>query len=123
HLSFTRDNRNATVQAFFFHAQAGIPSPLVTAVQTCALPIITIHGTNDAAVVSGDTSGSVIEAGGVANATLGTPTATGTLTDTDEIGRAARREGGDASAATESGYRNENVDRRGHGHYQHADSK
>ena len=44
---------------------------------------IAINGTNDAAIISGITTGSVIEAGGVANATPGTPTATGTLTDTD----------------------------------------
>src|SRR5260370_11150059 len=44
---------------------------------------VTIHGTNDAAVVSGDITGNVVEAGGVANATAGTPTPTRTLTDTD----------------------------------------
>jgi VCBS repeat-containing protein len=41
---------------------------------------ITIHGTNDAAVISGTTASSVVEAG---SATPGTPVATGTLTDTD----------------------------------------
>ena len=44
---------------------------------------VSIAGTNDAAVISGTSTGAVIEAGGVANATPGTPTATGTLTDTD----------------------------------------
>src|SRR5205814_2211695 len=44
---------------------------------------ITINGVNDAAIISGTATGSVIEAGGVANATPGTPTSTGTLTDTD----------------------------------------
>ncbi len=44
---------------------------------------IVIHGTNDAAIISGTTTGSVIEAGDVANATPGTPAATGTLTDAD----------------------------------------
>ena len=44
---------------------------------------VTINGTNDAAVISGTSTGAVIEAGGVANAIPGTPTATGTLTDTD----------------------------------------
>ena len=34
-------------------------------------------------MIGGTTSGSVVEAGGVANATAGTPTATGTLTATD----------------------------------------
>jgi len=44
---------------------------------------IAINGTNDAAIISGITTGSAIEAGGAANATPGPPTATGTLTDTD----------------------------------------
>ena len=44
---------------------------------------IAINGTNDAAIISGITAGSVGEAGGVTNATLGTTTASGTLTDTD----------------------------------------
>ena len=38
---------------------------------------ITINGANDAAVITGDTTGSVVEAGGVANGTPGTPIATG----------------------------------------------
>ena len=50
---------------------------------TAASTVITIDGTNDAAVISGTTTGAVVEAGGVNNGTLGTPTATGTLTDTD----------------------------------------
>ena len=41
---------------------------------------VTITGTNDAAIICGTKTGSVIEAGG---GTCGTPTATGTLTDTD----------------------------------------
>ena len=44
---------------------------------------IAINGTNDAAIISGTTTGSTIEAGGVANGTHGMPIATGTLTDTD----------------------------------------
>ena len=40
---------------------------------------ITIHGANDAAIISGTTTGSVTEAGGA----HGTPGASGTLTDTD----------------------------------------
>ena len=42
---------------------------------------ITINGVNDAAIISGTTTGAVIEAS--ARAAPGTPTATGTLTDTD----------------------------------------
>src|SRR6266446_1943380 len=44
---------------------------------------ITINGANDAAIISGTTTGSVIEVRGVVNATPGTQTATGTLIDTD----------------------------------------
>ena len=44
---------------------------------------ITINGTNDAAVITGETTGTVVEAGGVNNGTPGTPTATGDLNSTD----------------------------------------
>ena len=44
---------------------------------------ITINGANDAAVITGTATGAVIEAGGVANGTPGTPTATGNLNSTD----------------------------------------
>ncbi|MCP3402320.1 VCBS domain-containing protein [Bradyrhizobium sp. CCGB20] len=44
---------------------------------------IAINGVNDTAAISGNASGGVVEAGGTANAAPGTPTATGTLTDTD----------------------------------------
>ena len=50
---------------------------------TAQLVTITINGTNDAAVISGAATGTVIEAGGVANGTPGTPTATGDLNSTD----------------------------------------
>src|ERR1043166_5998339 len=44
---------------------------------------ISIHGVDDAAIISGTTTGAVIEIHGVVNATPGTQTTTGTLTDTD----------------------------------------
>ena len=44
---------------------------------------IAINGTNDAAVISGTTHGTAIEAGSVANTALGALSATGTLTNTD----------------------------------------
>ena len=50
---------------------------------TAQLVTITITGTNDAAVISGDANGTVTEAGGVNNGTPGTPTATGNLNSTD----------------------------------------
>ncbi|WP_314947632.1 VCBS domain-containing protein [Bradyrhizobium cosmicum] len=45
--------------------------------------VVTINGVNDTATISGNAAGIVVEAGGVANAAPGTPSATGTLTDTD----------------------------------------
>ena len=46
---------------------------------TSQVVTITINGANDAAVISGDTHGSVVEAGGIDNGTPGMPTATGDL--------------------------------------------
>ncbi|MGV3582547.1 MAG: VCBS domain-containing protein, partial [Methylophilus sp.] len=56
---------------------------VATADGTTQVITVTIAGTNDAAVITGTSTGSVTEASGVANAIAGTPTATGTLTDTD----------------------------------------
>ena len=50
---------------------------------TAQLVTITINGANDAAVITGVASGSVTEAGGVANGTPGTPIATGDLNSTE----------------------------------------
>src|SRR5260370_5508458 len=44
---------------------------------------VNINGVNDAAIISGTAAGSATDAGGAANATPGTPTATRPLTDTD----------------------------------------
>ncbi|WP_249734742.1 VCBS domain-containing protein [Bradyrhizobium sp. sGM-13] len=44
---------------------------------------IAINGANDAAIISGATNGTAIEAGGVANVALATLSATGTLTSAD----------------------------------------
>ena len=47
------------------------------------LVTVTINGTNDAAVITGETTGAVVEAGGVNNAIPGTPTDSGNLNATD----------------------------------------
>src|SRR6185369_9238064 len=64
--------------------------------------VVTIGST--AAVISGTATGSVTEAGGVNNATAGTPTATGTLTDTDIDNPANTFTAVAAGAATTNGY-------------------
>ena len=46
---------------------------------TSQVVTITINGADDAAAISGETTGTVVEAGGVANGTPGIPTDTGDL--------------------------------------------
>ena len=65
---------------------------------------ITINGANDAAVISGDTTGTVVEAGGVDNGTPGTPTATGDLNATDVDNPNDAWHGGRHAAASANGY-------------------
>ncbi|WP_427451992.1 VCBS domain-containing protein [Litorimonas sp. WD9-15] len=89
--TYTLDNSNGTVQAL----PAGVTltdtitvmSADGTAMETI---MVTITGTNDDAIFGGTTTGAVVEAGGVANADAGTPSATGTVTvadvDTGETG-------------------------------------
>src|SRR5260221_8963875 len=76
------DNNNGDVQALNDGGTLTDPFTVLTADGTEQAVTITIHGTNDAAVVSGTTSGSVTEAGGVANADSGIPTANRTLNHT-----------------------------------------
>src|SRR6185369_15198307 len=56
---------------------------VATADGTQQVLTVSILGTNDAAVISGTTVGSVTEKGGVLNATAGVATATGTLAASD----------------------------------------
>ena len=79
--TYTLDNTNSAVQALNAGGTLTDTFTVTTVDGTAQLVTITINGTNDAAVFSGTTTGSVIEAGGVT--APGTPTATGTLTDTD----------------------------------------
>src|SRR5947208_2929523 len=81
--TYTLDNTKAAVQALNSGATLTDTFTVTTGDGTSHPVTVTINGTNDAAVISGTASGSVVEAGGVANGTPGTPTATGTLTDTD----------------------------------------
>ncbi|WOH65378.1 VCBS domain-containing protein [Bradyrhizobium sp. BWA-3-5] len=78
--TYTLDNTNPAVQALNIGATLTDTFTVTTVDGTLQVVTITIVGANDAAVISGATTGSVIEAG---TTTPGTPTATGTLTDTD----------------------------------------
>ena len=81
--TYTLNEANSAVQALNVGDTLTDTFTVTTVDGTPKVVTVTINGANDAAVISGTVTGSVIEAGGVANAALGTPTATGTLTDTD----------------------------------------
>jgi len=81
--TYTINEANSAVQALNVGGTLTDTFTVTTVDGTAKMVTVTIDGTNDAAIISGTTAGSVIEAGGVANAAPDTPTATGTLTDTD----------------------------------------
>ncbi|RUX41956.1 adhesin [Mesorhizobium sp. M7A.F.Ca.US.014.04.1.1] len=99
--TFTLNNNNAAVQGlnvgqhltetFTVHTQDG----------TAQVVTVTINGTNDAAVISGTIAGTVVEAGGAIN---GTPSVSGTLTDTDVDNLANTFQAVGAGGATDHGY-------------------
>ena len=65
--NYTLDNSNAVVQALNVGQTLTDTFTATTIDGTAQLVTITINGSNDAAVISGATNGSVTEAGGVAN--------------------------------------------------------
>ncbi|OPY94964.1 hypothetical protein A5906_11475 [Bradyrhizobium sacchari] len=81
--TYVLDNSNIAVQALNDGDTLTDSFTVTSADGTAQTVTITINGSNDGAVISGTTAGAVIEAGGVANGTPGTPTATGTLTAVD----------------------------------------
>ena len=78
--TYTLDNTNGAVQALNVGGTLTDSFTVTTIDGTARLVTITIAGSNDAAVISGTATGSVIEAGTI---TPGVPTTTGVLTDTD----------------------------------------
>ena len=81
--TYTLNEADSAVQALNVGGTLTDSFTVTTVDGTAEVVKVTIHGTNDAAVISGVTAGAAIEDGGVANAAHGTPIATGTLTDTD----------------------------------------
>jgi VCBS repeat-containing protein len=77
--TYTLNEANSAVQALNIGDTLTDTFTVTTIDGTAQVVTITITGANDAAVISGTTTGSVIEAG----AAPGTPSATGTLTDSD----------------------------------------
>ena len=66
--TYTLDNTNAAVQALNGAATLTDTFTALTADGTAQLVTITIHAQNDAAVITGDATGDVTEAGGVPTA-------------------------------------------------------
>jgi VCBS repeat-containing protein len=83
HWTYTLDDSNPAVQALNTTDTVTDSFTVTTIGGTPQVVTVTIQGTNDPAVISGDTHGDVVEAGGVHNTMPGVPTATGLLTDTD----------------------------------------
>ena len=81
--AYTLDNSNAAVQALNVGGTLTDTFTVTTIDGTAQLVTITINGTNDLAIITGPVAAAVIEAGGIANGTSGTPTATGDLNSTD----------------------------------------
>jgi VCBS repeat-containing protein len=78
--TYTVNNANSAVQALNVGDQLTDSFTVTTVDGTPQVVTVTINGANDAAVISGTTTGSVTEDGG---ARCDPPTATGTLTATD----------------------------------------
>ncbi len=81
--TYSLDNSNAAVQALNVGQTLTDTFTVTTVDDTAQLVTITINGTNDAAVITGPVTGTVLEAGGINNGTPGIPTATGDLNSTD----------------------------------------
>ncbi|SMC61039.1 VCBS domain-containing protein [Polynucleobacter kasalickyi] len=81
--TYTLDNTNSTVQALNVDQSTTDTFTVQASDGTQKNITITINGTNDAAVISGTSTGTVVEAGGIANAITGTQIVTGTLTASD----------------------------------------
>ena len=78
--TYTLDNASAAVQALNGSATLVDTFTALTADGTAQVVTITINGANDAAIITGATTGDVTEAGSLDG---GTPTATGNLDSTD----------------------------------------
>ena len=76
-LTYTTAPNNTAARTLTVSVNDGSGGTASTTASVAITPV------NDAAVISGDSSGAVTEAGGVSNASPGTPTATGNLNSTD----------------------------------------
>ncbi|MCK1491917.1 VCBS domain-containing protein [Bradyrhizobium sp. 160] len=86
HWTYALDPANAAVLALAACQNLTDTFTVTTIGGTPQVMTMTIRGADDPAVISGDTQGRVVEAGGVHNSAQGVPTACGLLTATDVDG-------------------------------------
>ena len=110
--TYTLDDNNAAVQALNGAATLTDTFTALTEDGTAQVVTVTIHAQNDAAVITGTSTGDVTEAGGVANGTPGTPTASGDLDATDVDNTADAWQAVAAGAASANGYGTYELTRR-----------
>ena len=108
--TYTLDDNHAAVQALAGAATLTDTFTVLSADGTAQVVTITITGANDAATITGDTTGDVVEAGGVGNNVPGTPTDTGDLNATDPDSAATFQA---ASGASTGGLGTYSVDANG----------
>ena len=101
---YTLDNSNAAVQALNVGGTLTDTFTVATIDGTSQVVTITINGANDAPVIAGPVTGTVVEAGGVANGTPGTPTATGDLNSSDVDNPSDAWTAVDTATASADGY-------------------
>ena len=112
--TYTLDNSKPAVQALNAGQTLTDTFTVKTIDNTAQLVSVTINGSNDAAVISGTTSGSVVEAGG---GSAGTPTATGTLTDADVDNVINTFKSVSSPTVSAGGYGTYTIDLSGHWNY------
>lgn len=100
--TYTLDNANSAVQALNAGQQLTDTFTVRSIDGTARQVTVTISGTNDAAVISGDVTGAVVEAG--SGNSGGTPTATGLLTNTDVDNAPNSFQAVATAAASDNGY-------------------
>ena len=98
---YTLDDANHAVQALNVGGMLTDTFTVTTVDGTPQLVTVTINGSNDAAIISGATTGSATEDGGTM---YGTPTATGTLTNADVDNPANTFTAVDSPTPSEGGY-------------------
>src|SRR5207244_5501164 len=113
----THANANTTAQALNAGDSTTDSFTVHTADCTSQIVTVPIPGTTTASPYTTPSPSSVTEAGGVANGTPGTPTASGTLTDSDVDNAANTFQAVASPTAGDNGYGNYTIDASGHWSY------